>query len=108
MANKRARKSTKEAHTTEGSTPHMTKTKKGKSRNTRRRPSIRDSQAAALTRALRPTLTQRMAEFDAAHKDGMDALERGDYAAVRAAVVDERKVIDVVGTSILRARTRRK
>jgi hypothetical protein len=54
MANKRARKSTKEAHGTEESTPHMTKTKKAKSRNTRSRPSIRDSQAAALTRALTP------------------------------------------------------
>jgi hypothetical protein len=108
MANKRARKSTKEAHGIEGSTPRMTKTKKAKSRNTRRRPSIRHTQAAALTRALRPTLTERMAEFDAAHKDGMDALERHDSAALQAAVIHERKVIDVVSTAIQQARPRRK
>ena len=108
MANKRARKNTKEAHRTEGSTPHMTKTKKAKSRNRRRRPSIRHTQAADLVRALTPSRTRRRAEFDAAHKEGMDALIRHDSAALQAAVIHERKVIDFVSAAIQRARTRRK
>ena len=76
----------------------MPKTKNAKSRKTRRtkneRPVIPDAQAAALTGALKPSLRRRRSEFDSAHKDGMDALKRGDYDAVRDALVRERKVID--------------
>jgi len=89
----------------------MTKTKRAQPRKTRRpkkeRPVIRDAQAATLARALKPTLTRRKADFASAHKDGMDALKRGDYAAVRDALVRERKVIDATGTSIQQARKRR-
>jgi len=114
MANKRARKSTKEAHESEGSTLRMTKLKnanklkKAKSGKTRRRPSIRHPQPAALVRALTPSRTRRRAEFAAAHKDGMDALKRHDSAALQAALIDERKVIDFVSTAIQQARRRRK
>ena len=108
MANKTARKTTKEARETKGSTPRITKITKAKSRNTRGRPSIRDTQAAALVRALKPTQTRRIAEFRAAHKDGIDALNRHDPAALEAAVIHERKVIDFVSAAIQQAGTRRK
>ena len=101
----RARRKRRE---TKGSTPRITKTKKAKSRNTHGRPSIRDTQAAALVRALKPTQTRRIAEFRAAHKDGIDALKRHDPATLEAAVIHERNVIDVVSTAIQQARTRRK
>jgi hypothetical protein len=88
--------------------PGMTKTKKAKTRRpSKERPVIRD-EAAVLTRALRPTLTRRKAEFSAAHKDGIAALKRGDYDAVRDALVRERKVIDATGASLQQARKRHK
>ena len=73
-----------------------------------RTPNIRDTQAAALVRAPKPARTRRLAEFRAAHKDGMDALKRHDPAALEAALIQERQVIDVVSAAIQQARTRRK
>ena len=40
------------------------------------------------------------AAFDEAHRDGMDALQRGDYDAFGEAVERESKVIDAVGAAV--------
>jgi hypothetical protein len=47
------------------------------------------------------------AEFDAAHKDGVDALKRRDYSAVREVIQRERKVINAVSEAVKRKTTKR-
>ena len=47
------------------------------------------------------------AEFDAAHKEGVAAMKRRDYVAVREVIRRERKVIDAVGTAVKRKTTKR-
>jgi len=62
-----------------------------------KKPRISEAPQEALTRSLKPNkIASLKAEFDAAHNDGMDALKRGDYKAVRHAVDRERKVIDAM------------
>ena len=52
--------------------------------------------------------TSLKAAFDAAHKDGMDAIQRGDYDAFGNAIDRERKIIDDIDTTIKPAPKRRK
>ena len=70
---------------------------------------IRDDPAEALARLLKPNKTTSLkAAFDAAHKDGMDAIQRGDYDAFGNAIDRERKIIDAIDTTIKHASKRRK
>ena len=70
---------------------------------------IRDDSVDALARLLKLNKTTSLkAAFDAAHKDGMDAIQRGDYDAFGNAIDRERKIIDDIDTTIKPAPTRRK
>ena len=70
---------------------------------------IRDDPAEALARLLKPKKTTSLkAAFDAAHKDGIDAIQRGDYDAFGNAIDRERKIIDAIDTTIKHASKRRK
>lgn len=73
---------------------------------------IRDDPAEALRRLLKPNKTTSLkslkAAFDAAHKDGMDAIQRGDYDAFGNAIDRERKILDAIDTTIKHAPKRRK
>ena len=68
----------------------------------------RDDPAETLRRLLKPNKTSLKAAFDAAHKDGMDAIQRGDYDAFGNAIDRERKILDAIDTTIKRAPKRRK
>ena len=70
---------------------------------------IRDDPAAALAPPLKPNKVAILkAEFDAAHKNGMEALRRGDNDAFGNAVDRERKIIKEFDTAIKPAPKRRK
>jgi hypothetical protein len=70
---------------------------------------IRDDPAETLRRLLKPNKTTSLkAAFDAAHKDGMDAIQRGDYDAFGNAIDRERKILDAIDTTIKHAPKRRK
>jgi len=70
---------------------------------------IRDDPVDALGRRLKLNKTTSLkAAFDAAHKDGMDAIQRGDYDAFGNAIDRERKIIDAIDTTIKHASKRRK
>ena len=71
---------------------------------------IRDDPAEALQRLLLKAnkITSLKAAFDAAHKNGIDALQRGDYDAFGNAIARERKILDEIDTTIKPAPKRRK
>jgi hypothetical protein len=70
---------------------------------------IRDDPVDALGRLLKLNKTTSLkTAFDAAHKDGMDAMQRGDYDAFGNAIDRERKIIDDIDTTIKPAPKRRK
>ena len=70
---------------------------------------IRDDPAAALARPLKPNKVAILkAEFDAAHKNGMEALRRGDTDAFGYAVDREHKILKEFDTAIKPAPKRRK
>ena len=49
---------------------------------------------------LKAATTDAKAEFDAAHKDGMDALRRRDYEALSTAIRREQAVIKKVARAV--------
>jgi hypothetical protein len=71
---------------------------------------IRDDPAAALARLLlKPSKVASLkAAFAAVHKNGMEAIRRGDYDAFGKAVDRERKILDDLDTTINPAPKRRK
>ena len=70
---------------------------------------IRDDPVDALARLLKSNKTTGLkAAFDAAHKDGMDALRRGDHDAFGNALDRETKILKEFDTAIKRAPKRRK
>ena len=85
------------------------RTPKPRQRGPKERLIIRDDPADAAARLLKSNKTTRLkAAFDAAHKDGMDALQRGDYEAFGNAIDRERKIIDDIDTTINPVPKRRK